>query len=261
MSARNKERLRARRQAASAIAAAAVAAFIVTSASSASAQTGPVTGWSTGLNHFVYFNQANVDVLGASAVTFASSRSIPTPNQYAVAKAQLLDEWGVYCVGPQVFSSYPNGAASTSCHINHTSFASQGIVWGWTGTQWRKQTTYRLWYDRFAGARMAAPLVETPEWPVNAAGQTYGNGALAASADEYPDLITATATNGQRGYVVNADLNEASGESVLARGASPDSISAWVEGAAGVDRTIPVYDSDTTTVLGEFLIPAAEVAE
>lgn len=261
MPARDKQRLRARRQTASVIAAIAVAAVVVTSVSSASAQTGPVTGWSTGLNHFVYFNQANVNVLGASAVTFASSRGIPTPNQYAVAKAQLLDEWGVYCVGPQVFSSYPNGAASTSCHINHTSFASQGIVWGWTGVQWRKQTTYRLWYDRGAGARGATTRGETPEWPVNAAGQTYGNGALAASAEEFPDLITATATNGQRGYVVNTHLNEASGEGVLAQGASPDSVSAWMEGAAGGDRTLPVYDSDGSTVLGEFLIPAAEVTE
>lgn len=65
----------------------------------------------------------------------------------------------------------------------------------------------------------------TSEWGVNANGQTYG----VPNDSGIPDLTAAQATNGKIGYILQDDLWNADGKS-----------------------TIPVYESDGTTVIGEF---------
>jgi hypothetical protein len=65
------------------------------------------------------------------------------------------------------------------------------------------------------------------EWKTNANGQTYGVPNDSGS----PDLVAAQATNGEIGYIV-------SGESL----------------GAGVEGSINVYESDGTTVIGQFPI-------
>jgi hypothetical protein len=67
----------------------------------------------------------------------------------------------------------------------------------------------------------------TTAWQVNANGQTYG----VPNENGLPDLSAAEATNGARGYILNADLFDFVGEG-----------------------TIDVYESDGTTVIGQFPI-------
>jgi hypothetical protein len=67
------------------------------------------------------------------------------------------------------------------------------------------------------------------EWKTNANGQTYG----VPNDDGTPDLVPAQATNGRIGYIVPGDT--------LSLG-------------FGVDGTINVYESDGTTVIGQFPI-------
>lgn len=90
------------------------------------------------------------------------------------------------------------------------------------------------------------PPVQRPDHQTNARGQTYGVATDVLEDD--PDLIKAEATNGRVGYVLSADLlgpafsspQEASG------------YSAAVAARGGV--TIPVYESDGATVVGEFVM-------
>jgi hypothetical protein len=110
-----------------------------------------------------------------------------------------------------------------------------------------------VWWDPNNPNRVAS--IENTEWPVNAAGQTYGNSALADPSNS-PDLMTATATNGTRGYLLKTDMDSATANDLFTSGASPATIQKWIDTVGSHDRTIPVYATDGTTVLGEYLIPA-----
>lgn len=67
----------------------------------------------------------------------------------------------------------------------------------------------------------------TSQWAVNENGQTYG----VPNKDGLPDLSPALATNGREGYISNHELMSFVGEG-----------------------TINVYESDGTTVIGQFFI-------
>ncbi|MFI2566697.1 peptidase M56 family protein [Paenarthrobacter sp. NPDC018779] len=91
---------------------------------------------------------------------------------------------------------------------------------------------------------------ETTEWAINKDGKTYGmeneNGA--------PDLVAVLATNNVRGYVYNTDLEEATGTAAMKTFKSPADALAWQEARGDAPVSIPVYDVDGKTVVGEFVI-------
>lgn len=84
----------------------------------------------------------------------------------------------------------------------------------------------------------------------NRGGQTYGSGLGATSDSQLPDLVQAYATNGQLGYVRAAEL--AGPNLTLSQvGALPTNSAGQL---AEPSRTIPVYEADGTTVIGQFVI-------
>lgn len=91
----------------------------------------------------------------------------------------------------------------------------------------------------------------------NASGLTYGSSLWATRPEDEPDLIAAEATNGKAGYVYATDLE----------GPEPSSpAEALAQQAAnmGKTRTIPVYEANGRTVIGEFIIEpgtSVEIAE
>lgn len=89
--------------------------------------------------------------------------------------------------------------------------------------------------------------VTTTGWAVNAHGQTYG----VANAHGTPDLLAAIATNGKQGYIDVAQLRTAEGPMPT----SP--AQALQQQAHRKAVTIPVYESDGTTVIGRFVITAS----
>ena len=96
---------------------------------------------------------------------------------------------------------------------------------------------------------------EGPKYEVNSSGETFGTVAEATSSASEPDLILATATNGKVGYVKKLELDEATGANV----ANPEEALAWQAEVAratanGEVLSIPVYESDCKTVIGECVI-------
>ncbi|GAB6903897.1 hypothetical protein [Kineosporia succinea] len=81
-------------------------------------------------------------------------------------------------------------------------------------------------------------------YATNAAGDTYG-----ASSDghEDPELVAVMATNGKSGYAYFTDLN-------LPLPTSPAEAQTQQEENRGKRRVIPVYTSDGTTVIGQFVM-------
>ena len=69
----------------------------------------------------------------------------------------------------------------------------------------------------------------------------------ATSPSNLPDLIQAVATNGKEGYVKLTDYKDPQPK-------SPEEAAQWTLDHHGKTRTIPVYDQDGTTKIGEFVI-------
>lgn len=103
-----------------------------------------------------------------------------------------------------------------------------------------------------ADARWTATVqyasVETTPWGVNSAGQTYGM----QNKNGTPDLIGIVASNGLRGYAYATDLNNPWAPDP--EPTSPEHAIALQEAHAGKQARIPVYESDGTTVIGEFVM-------
>jgi hypothetical protein len=98
--------------------------------------------------------------------------------------------------------------------------------------------------------RLTATYVnQTPtEWAVNENGDTYG----VENEQGAPDLVSVFATNGKVGYAYTEELNEANGSS--AEFTSPAEALAWQDARRGKSFSVPVYESDGETVIGEFVI-------
>ncbi|WP_053387838.1 hypothetical protein [Leucobacter japonicus] len=90
---------------------------------------------------------------------------------------------------------------------------------------------------------------EITAWGTNNQGEDYG----VSNELGVPDLVRAGATNGKIGYVRNSDL-------IGTMPGSPEEVEAWQEGQTD-SRTIPVYDEDGITVIGEFVIVGDSATE
>jgi hypothetical protein len=88
-------------------------------------------------------------------------------------------------------------------------------------------------------------------WGVNEAGETFGN--YKEDAGE-ADLMSATASNGERGYIRKTELDFVDGTTAMEGFTSPGDALEWQEATAGKSYSIPVYESDGVTVIGEFVI-------
>ena len=87
----------------------------------------------------------------------------------------------------------------------------------------------------------------TTSWGVNASGETYG----VQNQKGTPNLIAVVIDQGKtQGYVESSELNCASGGNV----ASPAQALKWNKVSHNRNISIPVYESDGTTVIGTFIV-------
>jgi len=87
-------------------------------------------------------------------------------------------------------------------------------------------------------------------WGTNPHGESYG----IQNVHGIPDLIAAEATNGKTGYVRVTDLEQADGTTASKSFKGPAEALVWQKAHQGVTTRVPVYESDGTTVVGEFTI-------
>ena len=87
-----------------------------------------------------------------------------------------------------------------------------------------------------------------PVYEKNESGQTYGNGNQVQELGYYPDLLLVEGQDGTVGYVYHTDLM---GEIP----ANPEEALRLQEENYGVDRMIPIYESDGKTRISSFFIP------
>ncbi len=98
-----------------------------------------------------------------------------------------------------------------------------------------------------------------PDYPTNAAGQSYGRLRDDVAPDDAPDLIQVRATNGRDGYVLRATLDAITGADV----SSPEEAVVWQRQQEATGRGsmfIPVYESDGVTQVGVFEVSRSSPA-
>lgn len=97
-----------------------------------------------------------------------------------------------------------------------------------------------------------------PSYPANELGYTYGSSLYASSPDQEPDLILASGTNGEEGYVYASDLEGDQPtnpeEAIVYQEKMDELFAQYKSGEVVIFRTIPLYESDGVTVIGEFEI-------
>lgn len=84
-----------------------------------------------------------------------------------------------------------------------------------------------------------------PDFPRNAAGQTYGSAADARTPDEEPDLISVTATNGKVSYVRRDLLTGFQSK-------NPEEALAWMREHGDDVEVFTVTEADGVTEVGKF---------
>jgi hypothetical protein len=106
------------------------------------------------------------------------------------------------------------------------------------------QTTLTLTADDAAEWKAVAVYVrtETSDWAVNAKGETYG----VQRHGKTPDLLAVITTDGQQGYAYAEELDGP-------QPTSPADALTQQEAQGATERSVPVYESDGETLLGEFV--------
>lgn len=162
------------------------------------------------------------------------------PRMYLDGELWLAEGW-----------SYSNGIGTSFQKTYQTYFTSRwGIVYAkskfglYNGNGYDIYDTYstpNLDIAQIPPRQFIIPELENKidyEFGTNANGQTYGSGWL----DTTPDLIKAIGVGGVHGYVLDAELTQVGLKN------SPDEI------LTDIPTTIPLYDKDGITVIGEFAL-------
>lgn len=230
---------------------AAVSPLSTTTASSAS-QTKTVYGYTYTFHSTISSAYERYGQLAAG--TYLESSYTPLlPRGYMGTQARLFNSNGVlFGSGTMQYTTYDTsvtGYVKTFDVNEDTYYYSQGVVALYNGDDYNlyicsKTPNYIIESNSRAIENL---VVET-----NANGEIFGSALLLEQINVSPDLILAIGTNGKTGYVKAADLN-------MSNITTPDqavSFSSYVESQMALTTqappTIPLYESDGVTVIGEF---------
>lgn len=191
---------------------------------------------------------------GAQEVTELGASVVETATGTAAVQMGAVPDGatGVFvsltCLTPGTFT-FDDGA-SISCDMDDVGQTTGGG--SYTLNLSSEQQSITITTAPESSWTLAATYVSerTTAWAVNANGETYG--ALNESGE--PDLIAVIATNGNEGFVHAGELAHADGSEQAATFTSPEQALAWQDSMVGKTVSIPVYQNDGETHIGEFTI-------
>ena len=231
----------------SAVLATAAAASIALAAGPASAET--QTGWVGGtppINGTVYLHSSTINNVPrplASSVVYTSFGSA-APAGTLGAMARLFKQGALCAATDYFYNSAPNNtqtsAVSRDCGTGN--YNSNGFVAVFNGTDYNTYVTFPTNGINYTSPTPAATTQQQSSTTSTAAGQTRGSAQGVAPGAKLPDLVEAISDAGQAGYVRGKDLDITP---AAARAASR---------SAAATRSIPVYGSSGTSVIGTFTI-------
>lgn len=148
---------------------------------------------------------------------------------------------GVLCASSSLYyypyntTGWENPGGGGNCGTGN--YTARGSTAAYNGNGYNYYYTY------------TSPIIQgfaAAQFEHNADGQTYGSELNAATPAQAPDLISAYASNGRIGYVLNTQLHPALPVSPAA--------ALNAQAAAQLEKSIPVFAVDGKTVIGRFVI-------
>ncbi len=184
-----------------------------------------------------------IDLSEPVAVTGTGTRAVELgsrPDGATAAKVSVVCLTAGRIVYPDGASLVCDEAASDS-EIADPRSANYGLIDLDPG-----QTSLRFQANADVGWKVVANYVrtETSEWGVNAKGETFGVQRHGKS----PDLLAIVTADGRQGYAYVKDLDGR----WLPLPTSPADALAQQEADEGRTRSVPVYESDGETIIGEY---------
>ncbi|MBC7763363.1 MAG: hypothetical protein H7201_16575 [Candidatus Saccharibacteria bacterium] len=154
------------------------------------------------------------------------------------------------CLTPGTFTF--DDAASIGCDQDDVGQPAGGGSYPLNFSPEQHSITITITTEPESSWTIAATYVSerTTEWAVNANGETYG--ALNESGE--PDPIAVIATNENEGFVHAGELAHTNGSEQAATFISPEQALAWQDSMVGKTVSVPVYQNDGETRIGEFTI-------
>ncbi|WP_146071033.1 hypothetical protein [Cryobacterium sp. Y57] len=152
------------------------------------------------------------------------------------------------CLTPGTFT-FEDGA-SIGCTMDDVGQATGGGSYTLTLSPGQQSITITTPLESSWTITATSVSERTTEWAVNDNGETYG----ALNEGGEPDLIAVIATNGNEGFVHAGELAHADGSEQAATFTSPEQALAWQDSMAGKNVSVPVYQNDGETRIGEFTI-------
>ncbi len=181
-----------------------------------------------------------IGYMGANARLFNSAGSL-IASSGTVYNTSSTSGWIVYSSAistPGVYYAQNTGSFyNGSGYTVYTGYASPLQTFPSSGSSSFSKA------DKANAEKALNEILSVSEYNSNRNGETYGSALSADTIGFEPDLIAAVGTNGINGYVRPEDLSpkpSAVGEALAQVGEN------------GSSRTIPLYTSDGTTVIGTF---------
>ncbi|OZE20157.1 hypothetical protein CH262_23145 [Rhodococcus sp. 05-2255-1e] len=208
--------------------------------------TGPVGG-----NLLLHTSTvSNTPLFADTRVYTAFGNTVPSATMGV--RSRLFTSGALCVIKPYKFNSGPASSLNdpTTGDCGPGFYNSHGFVRAWNGTAYQEFVTFPSDPLQWGAAARSADDGSDAAVTVNDNGQTIGSAEGITDDAQLPELVSAFGTDGQRGYVRSSDIVEPDYTLEQAQ-ALPDNGQGVLEAPA---RTVPLYDDDGATVLGEFSI-------
>lgn len=205
-----------------------------------------------GNSYLHYSTISNTPLFANTRIYTSFGYAVPA---YTLGVRSRLFKSGALCV----INSVKYNATATGSLTDPTSgdcgpgwYNSHGFVLVDDGTNYQEFVTFPtdpLQWGESGSTRTVDKSIQR-----NERGQTFGSAYDITDDSELPDLVLAIGTNGRTGYINSTDISTTPKERVQVRALPERTDARGQRVRATPSKSVPVYESNGTTVIGRFQI-------
>lgn len=223
------------------------------SAASQNGWIGP-TPTINGNSYLHYSTISNTPLFADTRIYTSFGFAVPA---YTLGVRSRLFKSGALCViNPVKYNATPTGSLTgpTSGDCGPGSYNSHGFVLVDDGTDYQEFITFPTNPLNWGGSSAAATTQKSAPVERNARGQSYGSAATTTKDADLPDLILSIGTKSETGYIKASDLPPTPKTKAEAAALPKTTDASGRAVSTAQSKTIPLYKSDGTTVIGQFRV-------
>lgn len=235
------------------------ASTVVATGLAPNASAASLNGWIgptpviNGNSYLHYSTISNTPLFADTRIYTSFGYAVPA---YTLGVRSRLFKSGALCViNPVKYNATSTGSLTgpTSGDCGPGWYNSHGFVLVDDGTNYQEFVTFPTDPLQW-GEAAAAPAATDQKIQRNSRGQTYGSAAAITDDTKLPDLVSSIGTNGRQGYIKSSDIPATPKTKEQASTLPERTDSSGQRVRSGAPKTVPVYESDGTTVIGQFRI-------